>query len=203
MSRFNPNNKGFGAVEGVLVLVIVLLLAILGWVIYKDNHKTTVSSTAPATTVPSTVSSTSATSGQTKYFTITQWRVRAPYSGNLTLEYLPPTGNEIYLSSTQLDASNPSCGLNQTGGGYGGFIERMSSTQQMTNSVGQNTGQTAAQFYSSNVNSPGIYVAHVGSYYYMYTPSNGFCSQNSVSLQKQTMSAFENITKSLQAVPFQ
>lgn len=56
MGIFHKNESGFSVVEVVLVLVIVALIGIVGWLVYKDHHKTnttnvtTSSSNNPATT---------------------------------------------------------------------------------------------------------------------------------------------------------
>ena len=44
------NSKGFGAVEGLLVLVIVILIGVVGWFVYKNHNKKTPVSTTVATT---------------------------------------------------------------------------------------------------------------------------------------------------------
>lgn len=50
MGKLQKNQQGLGAVEVVLVLVVVILIGAVGWRIYKDHHKNT------ATTVPPVVS---------------------------------------------------------------------------------------------------------------------------------------------------
>lgn len=47
--KISKDEKGFSAVEVVLVLVIVVLIGVVGWLVYKDHHKTT---TAVLTSAP-------------------------------------------------------------------------------------------------------------------------------------------------------
>lgn len=60
MGKIKNNNDGFSAVEVVLVLVIVGLIGVVGWIVYKSHHKattssvTTTSSTKPAATQKAT-----------------------------------------------------------------------------------------------------------------------------------------------------
>jgi predicted negative regulator of RcsB-dependent stress response len=39
------NEKGFGAVEGLLVIVIVVLIGVAGWFVYQRRHSSTPSQT--------------------------------------------------------------------------------------------------------------------------------------------------------------
>ena len=57
MKTLKKNQSGFGAVELVLVLVIVILLGVVGWFVYKNHNKTTNSSTTTSST-PTTTSKT-------------------------------------------------------------------------------------------------------------------------------------------------
>ncbi|GEM_PF-3112623 len=52
------NQKGFGAVEAMLVLVIVVLVGVAGYMVYKNHHKTTTTASS-ANSTRTTPSSTS------------------------------------------------------------------------------------------------------------------------------------------------
>jgi hypothetical protein len=198
MNKIRKNNMGFTIVELLLVIIILILLGFVGWYIYHTNHKTT----TPTTT--SNVKSTS-TSTSIKYFTITQWGIRAPYNGSLTLEYSTPTGSDpsyINLSSAQLDASDPSC---QSSGNYGGAFEQYVSTDIVSLEDGTSSGQTPAEYIASGgfggLN--GGKYAQIGNYYYFYVQPQGVCSssQSSQNIQTQTTNAFESIVQNLKAIP--
>lgn len=45
MKQFRKNELGFSAVEVVMVVAIVALLGVVGWLVYKDHHKTTAKNT--------------------------------------------------------------------------------------------------------------------------------------------------------------
>ncbi len=201
MNKLSKNENGFGPIEILLTLILIAILVFVGFYIAHNSggNKTT---TNTSTTNTNTSSSTPNTTQ--KYFTISQWRVRAPYSGNLTLEYTPPSGNGgVYLSSVQLDNSDPqNCALNSPSGsttGYGGYINRMIGSDQMTNDAGQSIGQTVQQYFNAYSNQIGYYMSHVGNYYYIYVHPQGSCGPNSMNIQTETDTAFENIVKSLQA----
>lgn len=51
MGKLQKSEKGFSAVEIILVLVIVVLIGAVGWLIYRNHHKAT---TAAVTTTAST-----------------------------------------------------------------------------------------------------------------------------------------------------
>ncbi len=40
MSKLKRDNKGFGGVELVMAIVIVILLCVVGWYVYRDHNKT-------------------------------------------------------------------------------------------------------------------------------------------------------------------
>ena len=74
MKKLKDNQRGFSAVEVVLVFVIVALIGVAGWLVYKNHHKiTTTASTTTSTTKPATTSTT------TNNTTSTQ--ASNPYSG--------------------------------------------------------------------------------------------------------------------------
>jgi Flp pilus assembly pilin Flp len=56
MGRLHKDEKGFGAVEVILVLVIVGLIGAVGFMVYRSHHKTPVSSVATSTTAKKTTS---------------------------------------------------------------------------------------------------------------------------------------------------
>ncbi|HUC88248.1 MAG TPA: hypothetical protein VMR95_03820 [Candidatus Binatia bacterium] len=202
MGRLQKNNKGFTAVEVLLVLIIVVLIGFVGWYVYHTDHKTT-----GASNTTSNSTKTKATVETTSYFTIAEWGVRAPYSGDLTLEYsITPasTGVATYasLSSSQLDNGGSVC---KTGADYGGVIERYAPSDEVYNEGGD-TGQTASQYFTSTSATSGqsafIY-SYVGGYYYFYAPPQAACgsSQSVQNTQTETENAFKSLVQKLQAVP--
>jgi cytoskeletal protein RodZ len=56
MDKLNKNNKGFGSVELVLIVIIIAMLGVVGWFVYKNQHKTTTSTPVTKSTVPATKS---------------------------------------------------------------------------------------------------------------------------------------------------
>jgi len=45
MNKVSRNEKGFSAIEIVLVIVVIALIGAAAWLVYKDHHKTTTTST--------------------------------------------------------------------------------------------------------------------------------------------------------------
>ena len=41
MNKLSKNQKGFTAIEAVLIVVILVLIGVVGWLVYKNQHKTT------------------------------------------------------------------------------------------------------------------------------------------------------------------
>lgn len=73
------NEAGFGAIEGLIIVVVVVLIGAAGWFV-MSRHKTT----KPTATITSTTktpatsdtTSNSTTDGSTKYLTIKEWGVK-------------------------------------------------------------------------------------------------------------------------------
>lgn len=67
MNKLKKNELGFGAVEGILILVIVLLIGVVGWFVYKNQNKA--------------ISSTSATTSKTASSPVKTPTIVDPYAG--------------------------------------------------------------------------------------------------------------------------
>src|ERR1700677_551969 len=63
MNRISKNQKGFGALEIILIIVVIILIGVVGYLVYKNHHKAvltkvvTITTTAPANSKGSTTSS--------------------------------------------------------------------------------------------------------------------------------------------------
>ena len=66
MGKLNKDNNGFGGVELFLVIVIVVLLGVVGWFVYKNHHKT-VTSTQATTSTKNSITTTNLYSGWNSY----------------------------------------------------------------------------------------------------------------------------------------
>ena len=95
MGKLQNNETGFGAVEVVLLVVIVALIGVVGWLVYKDQHKNaTVSTINTSTNKP-------AAPTKTTTATSTQQTRSAPTSTcpSLTNATQVPSGWQTYTSS--------------------------------------------------------------------------------------------------------
>ena len=203
MVKFYKNIHGFSIITLILGMVVLILLVLSGWYIYRTAHE-------PKTNAPIKTLSTNKTKSQTQqtsttssktYFTIPQWGVRAPYSGSLTLEYSVSSGSDpstTNLSSAQLDASDPNCKNNPK---YGGMFERFPASDIVINPNKNSSGVTS-QNSSSQANHGNNWIK-IGNYYYWYIPVKGFCgsTKSSELAQMQTIYALGSILTSLQPIP--
>jgi Tfp pilus assembly major pilin PilA len=103
------NQGGFAAVELVLIIVVIVLLAAVGYLVYKNQHKTT---TVTATTKSAAVATpvTTPKADTTKYLNITELGVRIKLTANIQDAYYAlstKTYNNglpwVYLSVHSLD----------------------------------------------------------------------------------------------------
>jgi hypothetical protein len=56
MGKIKSNQKGFGAVAALLIVVVVIVIGLVGWLVYRNQHKTTTANSAAATGTTSTAS---------------------------------------------------------------------------------------------------------------------------------------------------
>src|ERR1035438_1728382 len=141
MKKLRNDNSGFSAVEVILVIAVVILIGVVGWLVYKDHHKTTTadttttSATKPATSTKTTTS-TPATPVQ-QYVTISAWGVRVPY----------PSGDTLSVSSQTCTENGDAAGDTVNLG-----CQVTVNSQDLANSVGSCTAKisgTVGYFYTS------------------------------------------------------
>ena len=102
MSKLTKNEKGFSAIELIMIVVIVVLIGGLGYIVYKNKHQPTKVVTVTKTVVAPTKSNTATT--------------KDPYSGwNTTtlkyeqISYKYPTNWTITDKSSAMPKSQNSC----------------------------------------------------------------------------------------------
>lgn len=204
MKKLHDNSDGFSVVEILLVIIIIILIGFVGWFIYHTDHTTT--TTTPTNTTAAKTTTSKSTDKKVSYFTISQWGIRAPYSGNLSLEYtmVSDAGNpyaSAEFSSAQLDSSDPQC---KSGGDYGGVVTRYASTDTVMDEGGASLGTPAQALASGSFGGlNGGEYAHIGNYYYIFIHPQGVCgtSQASQNIQTQTDDAVKALVQNLQAIP--
>lgn len=109
--RIKYNQSGFGAIELVIIILVIGILGGVGWIVYA-HHK---SSTA---TVSQNKTTTSTDVAKKNKLYISEWGVSLPYSGDITLTYgSGSTKDSMFLSSTELTTANSKCSANMGGVG--------------------------------------------------------------------------------------
>jgi uncharacterized protein (UPF0333 family) len=176
MNKIYKNQKGFTAVEGLLIVLILVVIGAVGYMVYHNNHKfKTVSVSTTANNKPA-LSTKTTTKPTQKYITISAWGVRVPYSGNDTLSVANQTcaengdaqgdtvnlGCQVDVKSQDLANSVGSCQSNRVTGTVGYFY-RMGANDNYQDTGGG--GFTpVAQWATAN---PGQYT-QIGSYTYAF-----------------------------------
>jgi len=185
--------KGFGHIEALLIILILAVVGFGGYYVWHSQHNN-----KPAAKAASSTSSgnPSPTSSSANYVNITQWDVRAPYSGSLSLSYEIGTGtgsNTATFSSKELTNADVDCL------GRGGLITRYNSTAKATDFG--NDSQTIAQYAAGTDSST---YGHVGGYYYFFSHDQAGCGANpdaTMTLQQQTNSDVKDLVSKLQSIP--
>lgn len=210
MSRKILNQKGFTAIEAILILVIIAVIGGTGYYVYHANKKTNdtldaagkSSQSSPAqrktTTSKGSTSSAKTTSPATSqnYVTIKEWGVRAPYSGayHLTYSIKNDGGDEQFATFTSAELASADSQCASFGGGG---ISRLTAADTTTEANGSDV--SVAQAARDN---PALY-QRVGAYYYTFVHDNGACSeqQSTGSLQSQTNDAVKALVSKLEVIP--
>jgi hypothetical protein len=176
VGKLKTDEKGFSAVEVVLVLVIVVLIGAVGFLVYKNQHKTKTASVATtAAAKPITTPTKTATPTQ-KYVTVSAWGVRVPYSGSDTLSVGSQTctengdasgdtvnlGCSVTVSSQALANSVGSCQSSKATGTVGYFY-KMGANDNYSETSGAGF-EPVAQWTAAN---PGQYT-QIGGYTYAF-----------------------------------
>ena len=180
----NTNQRGFGAVEAIIVLVIIAAITAVGYIVLHGHS----SNIKPATTVnkPSTAAGSQNQTVRRSTLFIKNWGISLKYDGTqATLDYsFIGTADEAVLTSSQLSKAFPFCGLSVTANtGIGKLVRGKVSDSYAS-------GQTYQQYVDKN---PAL-AATIGAYVYIYQPAQEPCSGSTTnSLQVQANAA----TKSL------
>jgi|GEM_PF-2482381 hypothetical protein len=117
MKKLRSNETGFSAIELVLVIVIVVLIGISGWLVYKNHHKSTLASTVSSTSTSKTSTKTTTT---TKPDT-TAPTVTNPYVGWATCNDTSDNITFKYPSNWTQSATVAGCGTNSVPAGGEGW----------------------------------------------------------------------------------
>ena len=106
MVKLNNNEKGFGIIEGLLIVAVVVLLGYVGYMIYENHNKTTSSATTAntATTTPAKTTTTVDPYAGWKTATSTRAKFSVKYPTNWT--YSETVGDKDNVEHIVLDSSS-------------------------------------------------------------------------------------------------
>jgi len=191
------NQKGFTAVEGLLIAIIVLMIGFIGYYVYHSQQQANKTlNSAQAEGVSTSAAKKTSTSGNassaTRYFTISQWGVRAPYSGtdSFTFSYSAGGGTSALVISSNL-AKTYGCTT------FGAGQIAKSSADDPANDPA-NPSATVGEDITSN---PSMYTK-VGSYYYSFAHDNAACSDSvTVDAQNAANDTVKALVAKLQIIP--
>ena len=129
MGKLNKNKKGFGAIELFIVIIVVIVLGLAGWLVYKNHNKAMTTKGATVTkTVPKTTPEASSTTASSASNPYAGWKTyHSILNSGLSFEYpanwvfTPPSKpfknnnggveSESYLTSAAIQ-TKPSGGSN-------------------------------------------------------------------------------------------
>jgi type II secretory pathway pseudopilin PulG len=195
--------NGFSVIEGLLIVVIVSMLAAVGWYVWHSQKQVdkTYSQTANSSAVTKSKTSTILSpTDNTKYFVIKEWGVRAKYDGKLTLNYAPPKDSTyaVFSSNQLADAANGGCK------DFGGRIDRVKTGEVFDSDI---EGRPVEQMVKDPQTS--FVYKNIGNYYYLFLHDQSLCSDikdpnsQAAILQNQTNDAVKSLVENLEAIPAQ
>jgi len=185
------NYRGFAAVETVLIVVIIGLLAGVGYYVWHTNQQTKatldaaskVAQSSPAKVTQKPTNSVSSQTSTTAYLTFSEWGVKIPLSPSISDAYYAYKNGYVYLSVRSL--SNTDCSADST---TLGAVTRFTADEKDTYS---------GELYIDEMKG----ATKVGSYYYAYVHPQAACSDDQSVLTKADtdMAAFKAAVTNIQA----
>ena len=183
MKKLKRNELGFSLIEGLLIILILAVISFGGYYVYRTQHKSSVASTiSTKTTTPPTT--------KTKYLTITQWGIRAPYVSSDTLSYALNNEEGAIIISENMSNNYGCTGTNNLPAGAG-LISRNLATATL--GVGTTPTSTYTQLASSD---PKEYKL-IGNYVYGFGHDQAACQANTTTSGEAAQTTTENLTESL------
>jgi len=193
----SQKQKGFAALETILIIVIVAVISGIGWYALHTKHQTDkilsqadkISQSVPVQSNKSAPSSKSS-AGQ-KYLVIKEWGVRIPYSSSDTYSYVYRTDTPTIIDVISKNLSDK-FGCTQFGAG------EIGKAQGSDPSAPDESSESVAQYDKEN---PGRFV-HIGNYYYAFVHDQASCSET-VTLEAQNAANDEmsKLVLNMQATP--
>lgn len=167
MNKLHKNNKGFSTIEIAVAIVIVVLIGVAGWLVYKNHHKATAPSTISTkvkTTKDESKNTATANAGQTVTTLPSSvyggWKTYCDTATNECFDYPVGWTQATYSYTTfslkspdgsvELDYTNP---YNNSEGGQGSYYVADIEPLAITNS----SYKVVGGYFTSN-NEPGYYL---------------------------------------------
>ena len=211
--KIKNNEPGFGTIEIILILVIIVLIGAVGWLVYKGHNKqANLNNTAQANSNKANGGKGGGAGGdqgpqtgpaKTEVFLITEWKlsatIPAPPEDAALIQYKLSTVNgqaAAYFTTQELiDSDKSDCTADHAPGGI--VLKAMPTDHYYSPADGTDTGQTVAQALQSGAASP---YKQVGSYDYWYSHPQGICStaSNGAQLQNDAIKQVQAIVSKLQ-----
>ncbi len=189
------HTNGFTIVEVVIVVIIVIAIGGLGWYVWQANNKKSTTTNTPSSST--TQSTSTGLTNNTKYLTIAEWNVRAPYSGNqefnYTIQDYAESGDSVTFLNTK-ELQDAGC----TSPGAGGRIYRYGADKEVARSDGSMTGKTGDEYFQNWANDSSAPVKKIGNYYYLFQNDFQQCSNDSaIALQTRVSEELKVLVRAL------
>lgn len=195
MKKFNRN--GFTLVEGLLIVLVIAVLGFGGYFVWSKSHTKKTVTTTSSTTSSNSTSSNNSSDTKTASLDVKEWGLSLKYAPNgITLVYKVGGPNLIYVSSEQLGKAEPNCSVENERIGY---ILRGKPTDKYLEAESVYGDATTFQDQAKN----NYHASTLGDYVYIYVGEQMACtievnpnpSAATTALRYQTIQAVDSIFK--------
>ncbi len=189
-----PNQKGFSAVEGLLIAIIVLLIGFIGYYVWHTQHQTNAIDNAAAKVAESPSNGGKGGNAgpqtgpaKTEAFVIPEWKLQAeiptpPESAALIQYQIDSSAQPVvarFTTQELIDLDKDNC---STSNAPAGLIIKAAGSDEFLNDDGTDSGQTVAQTFAAR---PIMPYKVVSSEYYWYSPPQASCNVTTQGKQLQ------------------
>jgi len=209
--KISRKQQGVTVVEALLIIIVIAILGFAGWFVYHKVHKTADSSktssqntasitnfaeckqaadsklleTAPEQCVTKDGKRFTDMATQQQYLTITEWGVKIPYNGSDTFTYQMKGSTQNAVTVVSKNLADKYGCIN-----YGaGTVSRLLATD-----ASDAEGHTVAQRYASD---PSAYTK-LGDYYYGFTHDQAQCNNAAINEQNAANDAIKAAVAKIQ-----
>lgn len=193
------NQKGIGVVEVLLLLVLVGLIAAVGYYVYNSQKKTNESLDNASQSLTDAAKASQEAKEENKessYLVIKELGIKIELTSGIEDAYYVMKDGIAYLSTISLNAADPECGADGTS------VVAVTKAKKTDQGAPGGAGAMPGETYEDAAKKPGSDIVIIGNDAYFLTRSQSYCSEDVKIQAKQqaAWNAFLAQAKTIQAL---